>query len=92
MGYWLGPQELSRPTAYYYKQPHWYLLPRRRREIKNNVITKSNVGIDFNCLSETVTGNTIDGAATGINTVPAAFTGVNKFYDVATIRTNGSGC
>jgi hypothetical protein len=58
--------------------------------IKTNIITQAPVGIEFNCFSATVSGNTVNGAATGIDTVPAAFTGVNTFYNVATVRTNGA--
>jgi hypothetical protein len=57
--------------------------------IKLNTITQAYVGIEFNCLSGTVSGNTINGASTGIDQVPAAFNGVNKFYNVPTVRTGG---
>jgi nitrous oxidase accessory protein NosD len=60
--------------------------------IKTNLITKSNVGIEFNCSAgSTITGNTINGAPTGFDQVPAAFNGVNKFYNVPTVRVAG-GC
>ena len=58
--------------------------------IKTNTITQGPVGIEFNCFSGTVSGNTIKGAATGIDKVPAAFTGVNTFYNVATVRKGGA--
>lgn len=58
--------------------------------IKTNTITQAPIGIEFNCHTDTVTGNTINGAPTGLDTVPAAFTGVNTFYNVATVRTNGA--
>ena len=57
--------------------------------VKTNTITQAPIGIEFNCKSGTVSGNIINGAATGIDTVPAAFTGVNKFYNVATVRVGG---
>jgi hypothetical protein len=59
--------------------------------VKTNIITQAGIGIAFQCLSGTVSGNTINGASNGIYTVPAAFTGVNTFYNVATVRTGG-GC
>lgn len=58
--------------------------------VKSNAITKANVGIEFNCHTETVTGNTVNGAAIGIDQVPSVFGGVNKFYSVPTVRANGS--
>jgi hypothetical protein len=58
--------------------------------IKTNIITQTPVGIEFNCNTGTVSGNTINGATTGIDTVPAAFTGINKFYNVGTVRTGGA--
>lgn len=58
--------------------------------IKSNAITKaSTAGIEFNCNTDTVSGNTINGAPTGLDRVPAAFSGVNKFNNVATVRTDG---
>jgi hypothetical protein len=59
--------------------------------IKTNFITKSDIGVEFNCVAGTVTGNTINGATTGFDQVPAAFNGVNKFYNVPTVRVAG-GC
>ena len=58
--------------------------------IKTNIITQAPVGIEFNCTTGTVSGNTINGATTGIDTVPAAFAEVNKFYNVGTARTGGA--
>jgi hypothetical protein len=58
--------------------------------ISNNIITKAgSVGIEFNCNTDTVSGNTINGAPTGIDMVPATFNGVNHFYNVATVKTGG---
>jgi hypothetical protein len=61
--------------------------------VKSNVITNSDVGIEFNCSAGdlTVSGNTINVAYTGMDAVPESFTGANKFYNVATIR-NGAAC
>jgi hypothetical protein len=59
--------------------------------IKTNAITNSNIGIEFSCFTGTITGNTINGAATGFDQVPVAFNGVNKFYNVSTVRVAG-GC
>lgn len=59
--------------------------------VKNNTITQVPVGIEFNCITDTngVTGNTINGATTGIDMVPAGYTGTNKFYNVSTLTTGG---
>lgn len=61
--------------------------------IKTNTITTTipttSVGIEFNCATGTITGNAINGAAKGIDSVPATFNLVNKFYNVATVRTGG---
>ena len=56
---------------------------------KSNTITKTNIGIEFNCNPPTAIGNTIDDATTGLDQVPASFSGVNSFYNVATLR---NGC
>jgi hypothetical protein len=58
---------------------------------KVNTITKTSVGIEFNCQSPTVTGNTINDATTGLNDVPASFSGANSFDNVVTLRTDGCG-
>jgi hypothetical protein len=57
--------------------------------IKTNIITQAPVGIEFGCYTGTASGNTINGATTGIDRVPAAFAGVNKFHNVGTVRTGG---
>jgi len=59
--------------------------------VKSNVITGGPVGIGFNCFTGTVSGNTINGVTTGLDGVPASFTGVNTFYNLATNTTSG-GC
>jgi hypothetical protein len=48
--------------------------------VKSNTIAKASTGIEFNCSTGTITGNTINGAAKGIDSVPATFNLVNKFY------------
>jgi hypothetical protein len=53
--------------------------------VTTNTITQAGIGIEFLCNSETASGNIINGATTGINSVPAAFRGVNSFYNVATV-------
>ena len=58
--------------------------------VKTNTITQSPIGIEFNCFTGTVSGNIINGTAKGIDMVPAAFTEVNTFYNVPTVRTNGA--
>jgi hypothetical protein len=55
--------------------------------VKTNIITQTTIGIEINCLTDTVSGNTINGAIRGLDYVPAGFTGVNKFYNVATNAT-----
>ena len=57
--------------------------------ISNNSVTKSTNGINFACHLANISGNTITGAATGINAVPAAYTGVNTFFNAITVRTGG---
>jgi copper-binding protein NosD len=55
--------------------------------IKSNTITQTTIGIEFGCSTGTVSGNIINGASTGLDSVPAAFTGGNTFYNVSTVRT-----
>ncbi|HEY6301450.1 MAG TPA: right-handed parallel beta-helix repeat-containing protein [Terriglobales bacterium] len=58
--------------------------------IENNIITNTGlVGIEFNCNTATVKGNTINGAPTGLDMVPLGFTGTNKFYSVPAVSTRG---
>lgn len=57
--------------------------------LKDNIIIQANIGIEFGCNTGTVSGNTINGASTGIDMVPSIFTGVNRFNDVTTVRTGG---
>ena len=59
--------------------------------IKTNIITQAPVGIEFGCYTGTASGNTINGATTGIDRVPAGFAGVNKFHNVGTVITGGCG-
>lgn len=54
---------------------------------KSNTITKVSVGIEFNCESLTALGNTINDAVTGLDSVPASFSGANSFDNVVTLRT-----
>jgi hypothetical protein len=56
---------------------------------KVNTITKAGVGIEFNCYTPTVTSNTINDATTGLDNVPASFSGANSFNNVVTLRTDG---
>src|SRR6266853_6493294 len=49
---------------------------------KVNTITKTSVGIEFNCQSPPVLGNTINDATTGLDSVPASFSGANSFNNV----------
>jgi hypothetical protein len=59
--------------------------------VKSNTITGSSVGIELHCNANTVSGNTINGATIGVDALPASFTGVNTFDNVATTTTTG-GC
>lgn len=59
--------------------------------IKTNTLKQVLVGVEFNCHTAAVSGNSINGASFGLNTVPAAFSGLNTFYNVSTVRTGG-GC
>jgi len=49
-------------------------------------VPEAPVGINFGRHTNTVSGNTINGDATGIESVQAAFKGVNAFYGVPTIN------
>ena len=55
----------------------------------NNIIIPFNIGINFNCLSANVTGNTINGGFVGIYRVPSTFTGTNSFFNTGRKRTGG---
>jgi hypothetical protein len=63
--------------------------------IESNIISKSGVaGIELNCNGGlngggTVTGNTINGAPIGIDTVPPQLKGTNKIYNAPTATTVG---
>jgi parallel beta-helix repeat protein len=58
---------------------------------KSNAITEAGVGIEFNCNSPSVVGNTINDATTGLDNVPLSFSSANSFDNVATLRTDGCG-
>jgi parallel beta-helix repeat protein len=53
---------------------------------KGNLITRTGVGIEFNCNSPAVSTNTINDATTGLNDVPSTFSSTNTFNSVGTIR------
>jgi len=60
--------------------------------VKNNTMMNAHVGIEFNCnaqASGNVTGNIINGAATGLDMVPAGSAGVTKFISLANVS---AGC
>jgi hypothetical protein len=58
--------------------------------IKTNSITNSSGAIEFDCTTgNTVTGNIINDTATGLDRVPAGFTGSNTFYNVGAVSTGG---
>ncbi len=60
--------------------------------IQSNFIAESSVGIEFFCdTGNTVSHNTINDATTGLDSVPASFSGTNSFDNVATVRTGGCG-
>jgi Right handed beta helix region len=56
--------------------------------VTNNTLTRTEVGIDFQCHTATATGNTINGATTGLNQV-LTFPGANSFFNVDTLTTGG---
>jgi len=56
---------------------------------KANSITKVGIAIECNCFVPTVVSNTINDAGTGLDNVPASFSGANAFNNVGTIRTGG---
>jgi len=56
---------------------------------KNNTITHSVIGVEFNCNAITVTSNTINDASIGLDQVPATYSGINSYSNVATIRNGG---
>jgi hypothetical protein len=58
--------------------------------VQTNVITQGQIGIEFQCVTATVSGNTINGPATGFDQFPGTSTGTNKFYNVATLTTGCS--
>ncbi len=58
--------------------------------IQTNVITQGAKGIEFQCNTETVSGNTIDGTSTGFDEFPGTATGTNKFYNVGKLTTGCS--
>jgi hypothetical protein len=53
--------------------------------VTTNTIAQAGIGIEFSCNSETASGNIINGATTGLDEIPVGFTGVNSFYNVATV-------
>jgi hypothetical protein len=59
-------------------------------DVKGNVIVNSHLGIDLRCVSETLSGNIINNAATGIDNVPGGVlpSGVS-FYSVDQISGSG---
>jgi hypothetical protein len=61
--------------------------------IQSNFIAKSAIGIEFNCnTGNTVSHNTINDAAIGLDSVPLILTTPPEFlFNVATIRTDGCG-
>jgi hypothetical protein len=58
---------------------------------KSNAITKTGIGIDFNCQTPAVLSNTINDANIGLNNVPSSFSGANSFNNVVTLRNDGCG-
>ncbi len=57
--------------------------------VQANKIVNSNIAIEFNCTSSSVSGNTIIDAATGIDEVPSIAV-TNTYYGVSTIRSECS--
>jgi hypothetical protein len=58
--------------------------------VQSNTITKSFIGIEFNCqASNTVARNTVIESAIGLDRVPSGFLGANSLETVFTISTGG---
>ncbi len=63
--------------------------------VQNNFISQEEIGIEFQCATATVSGNTIGGPGemgpgVGFDQFPGTSTGTNKFYNVATLTTGCS--
>jgi hypothetical protein len=59
--------------------------------VKSNKIAGTYVGIELNCHTATVSGNTINLSAYGLDGAPAGFAGVNTFYNTS-VNVNSYGC
>jgi hypothetical protein len=58
--------------------------------VQNNTITKSPIGIDFQCNADpNVFSNIITDAGTGLNSVPSAIGPRDTYFNVGTIRAGG---
>jgi Right handed beta helix region len=62
--------------------------------VQNNFMSQVQIGIEFQCVTATVSGNTVGGPGdmgpgVGFDQFPGTSTGTNKFYNVATLA---SGC
>ena len=58
--------------------------------VQSNLIGNSAIGIEFNCVSETVSGNTIRDTGTALSDVPLSQPLLaNTYQDVAAIRSGG---
>ena len=55
----------------------------------NRLVSMSLAAIEFNCSSATVSHNTINDAAVGLDNVPTGLRTTNTFYNTATIQTDG---
>ncbi len=55
----------------------------------NHITLASSVGIEFNCHNGTVSHNTINDAALGLDQVPADFHGSNRFANTGLISSDG---
>jgi len=65
-----------------------FLLGDGPANIQSNQITLARTAIEFSCHAATVARNTINDAVTGLDQVPATFTGMNTFANTGTIRTD----
>jgi len=64
--------------------------------VQSNFISQEQIGIEFQCVTAIVSGNTIagpgeSGPGTGFDKFPGTSTGTNKFYNVGTLTTGCSG-
>jgi nitrous oxidase accessory protein NosD len=91
VGIYIGAQ-ISVTSNHISSTAQGIFVPQQGATIENNAISQSGIGIEFACsVPTTVKGNTVNGASVGFDSFPSASTGANKFYNAATISTDGCG-